>query len=71
MLENFSNNDLKNIIDSAYRRFLLRSCNERISLFEFVFKLKISPQKLNLYNKIFLFKFHLTISIVVILVSVL
>jgi predicted nucleotidyltransferase len=51
MLENFSNNDLKNIIDSAYRRFLLRSCNERISLFEFVFKLKISPQKLNLYNK--------------------
>ena len=51
MLENFSNNDLKNIIDSAYRRFLLRSCNERISLFEFVFKLKITPQKLNLYNK--------------------
>ena len=50
MLENFSNNDLKNIIDSAYRRFLLRSCNERISLFKFVFKLKISPQKLILYN---------------------
>ena len=46
MLENFSNNDLKNIIDSAYRRFLLRSCNERISLFKFVFKLKISLQKL-------------------------
>ena len=51
MLENFSNNDLKNIIDSAYRRFLLRSCNERISLFKFVLKLKISPQKLNLYYK--------------------
>ena len=36
-------NEFKDIIASAYRRFLLRSCNERISVLKFAFKLNFSP----------------------------
>ena len=59
MLENLINyksknlfgNELKDTIASAYRRFLLRICNERISVFEFANKLNFSSEKLKLYNE--------------------
>ena len=46
--KNLFDNELKNIIASAYRRFLLRICNERISIFNFANKLNFSAKKLKL-----------------------
>ena len=49
--KNLFDNEFKYIIASAYRRFLLRSCNEKISVFKFAFKLNFFPKKLELYNE--------------------
>ena len=49
--KNLFDNEFKDIIASAYRRFLLRSFNERISVLKFAFKLNFSPKKLELYNE--------------------
>ena len=46
-----SNYSPEKIIEAAYRRFLLRICNEKISVYKFVFNLKISPTELGLSNK--------------------
>lgn len=49
--KNSFDNELKDIIASTYRRFLLRICNERISILKFAIKLNFSPKKLELYNE--------------------
>ena len=50
--KNLFDNEFKDIIASANRKFLLRSCNEKISVFKFAFKLNFSPKNLNYIMRI-------------------
>ena len=47
-INNESTNIDKSLINAAYRRFLLRNCNNKTSILRFMHKLNIGPNNLNL-----------------------